>query len=310
MQTHAEMARVFERIRAAVYEEATRPSPYDAEKYAANQAAFAAKLQELCTNARLRPDMTADELWWHVWTKIRYAGFKAAFVSSEIEPLSPFFNDFRALGGPEWRFDPSGSAHGEAVQEFLGKKGRFAGISYNKKAAKLRKILQAASTFRTFQSGVPALAALFGESYGEPGDAALWQAHDRLKRMVGFTTALHVMMDIGFNCVKPDIWMVRLMCLLGWIEDALPAVSGEDEIRGKYQTPKVAEAVINRARRISEAMDAWQPEAPLREFDFVMVKYGQKPGEFGIVRSLHDEWLPVQRIMEWQPQNAVPAGKA
>ncbi len=30
---------------------------------------------------------------------------------------------------------------------------------------------------------------------------------------------------------------------------------------------------------------------------------GQKRGEFGIVPSLHDEWRPVQQIMERQPQN-------
>ena len=40
----AEMAAVFGRIRAAVLEEATRPSPYDATQHATNQAAFTAKL--------------------------------------------------------------------------------------------------------------------------------------------------------------------------------------------------------------------------------------------------------------------------
>jgi hypothetical protein len=109
------------------------------------------------------------------------------------------------------------------------------------------------------------------------------------------------MMDIGFDCVKPDIWMVRLMCRLGWIEDELPAGSTETVIKSTYQRPGIALAVITCARRIAEAMHAWHPEAPLREFDFVMVKYGQKPGEYGIVRSLHDDWLPVQRIMEWHP---------
>ncbi len=39
------------------------------------------------------------------------------------------------------------------------------------------------------------------------------------------------MMDIGFNCVKPDIWLVRLMCRLGWIENALPAVSTDAVIK-------------------------------------------------------------------------------
>lgn len=303
MHTPAEMARVFERIRDAVYLEATRLSPdYPAEKYAANQAEFTADLQELCSSARLRPDMTADDLWRHVWTKIRYAGFKAAFVSGEIERLSPFFNDFRSLGDSEWRFDPAGKEHGEAVREFLAKTGRFVGISYSKLAPKLLKILQSAKAFRDFPPGIPALEALFGPDYSGASDDALWRAHSRLEKLVGFTTALHVMMDVGFNCVKPDIWMVRLMCLLGWIEDVLPAASAEGEVRKRYQRPDVAIAVIDCARRISKIMDAWHPEAPLREFDFVMVKYGQEPGESGIVRSLHKQWCPVQQIMQWQPQ--------
>lgn len=129
MQTPDEMARVFERIRAAVVQEATRLSPdYPAEKYAANQAKFKADLQELCSDARLRPDMAVDDLWFHVWTKIRYAGIRAAFASGEIDRLRPFFNDFRVLTSPEWYFDPNRTAHGKAVREFLDRSGRFAGI--------------------------------------------------------------------------------------------------------------------------------------------------------------------------------------
>jgi hypothetical protein len=111
------------------------------------------------------------------------------------------------------------------------------------------------------------------------------------------------MMDIGFNCVKPDSWLVRLMCLLGWIEDTLPAASTATVIKNRYQTPLIARAVITCARRIAKAMHAWHPEAPLREFDFVMIKYSQNAGECGIVRSLHEQWRPVQRIMEWHPQS-------
>lgn len=126
------MAAVFERIRAAVLQEATRPSPDDSKQHVENQAALTAKLQEVCTNAHLRSDMTTDDLWWHVWTKIRYAGFRAAFVAKEIPRLKPFLNDFRVLTGSEWRFDPEGIGHGEAVRDFLEKKGRFADIdSYN-----------------------------------------------------------------------------------------------------------------------------------------------------------------------------------
>ena len=88
-----------------------------------------------------------------------------------------------------------------------------------------------------------------------------------------------------------------------WIEDALPAASTETVIKKNYQKRRTAKAVITCARRTAEAMHAWHPEAPLREFDFVMVKYGQKPGEYGITRSLHETWRPVERIMEWHPSS-------
>ena len=291
------MAAVFERIRAAVLQEATRPSPDDAQRHAANKEEFKAKLQEICTKAHLRADLTADDLWRHVWTKIRYAGFKASYVGPEIERLGPFLSEFRVLTGPVWRFDPTGKAHGKAVREFLEKSGRFEGIRYNKNASKLRKILLAAEVFRALPSGTPALAALFGDDYDEPGDEVLWRAHSRLAKLVGYTTALHVMMDIGFNCVKPDIWLVRLMCRLGWIEDTLRAASTDAEIRKSYQAPAVARAVITCARQIAGAMTAWHPEAPLREFDLIMVKYGQ--------RRLHAEF-PVERIMQWHPGSGFP----
>lgn len=299
------MANVFDRIRAAVFTEATRPDPYDSHGHARNKAAFALKLEELCNAAHLQTAMTADQLWHHVWRKIRYAGFRAAFVTGEIKRLAPFFDDYRTLTGPEWYFDPGGTAHGAAVQEFLDKTGRFAGISYNKLDRKLKKILKAAEAFQAFPPGTPALVALFGDGYDEPGDDALWRAHERLAALVGDTTALHIMMDIGFDCVKPDIWLVRLMCRLGWIENTLPAASSEADISKKYQQLAIARAVITQARKLAAAMHAWHQQSPLRELDFVMVKYGQNPGEFGIVRSLHNSWLPVQRIMEWNPK---PAG--
>jgi hypothetical protein len=300
LQSPTEMAAVFERIRAAVFQEATRPDPYNAERHVANQKAFTAQLVKLCKNASLRPDMPVDELWQQVWEKTRYAGFKAEYVTKEIERLRPFFRDFRVLAAPEWSLDPESVT----VKEFLGKTGRFAGVGHNKNAAKFRKILRAAATFRGFPPGVPALVALFGEGYDKPD--ALWSAHDRLEELVGFTTALHVMLDLGFNCVKPDIWLVRLMCRLGWLGETLPAGSGDAVIRKKYQSKPVAVAVIGCAREIARAMNPWHPDAPLREFDFVLVKYGQTKGEFGIERSLDAIW-PVERIMEWNPSDSFPA---
>jgi hypothetical protein len=304
-----EMAAVFERIRAAVFQEATRPAPYDAKQHSRNQANFAKMVEDLCRKARLRADITTDDLWRHVWEKIRYAGFKAEYVNQEITRLTPFFNDFRVLEGPEWHFDPERIAHGPAVREFLNKNGRFTGISYSKLAPKLRKILSVAARFQAFPPDVQPLAALLGDDYADPSDAALWRAHERLAELVGYTTALHVMMDIGFNCVKPDIWLVRLMCRLGWIEDVLPADSTGSFIRKNYQRPRIAIAVITCARQIARVMNAWHRDAPLREFDIIMVTYGQKVTDGqtndGITRSLH-EHLPVERIMEWNPPSEIP----
>lgn len=302
MTTAQEMALVFERIRAAVFLEGTRPSPYDAAKHAANQAKFTGELRCLCEAARLRPDMTANDLWGQVWRAIRYAGFVATYVSEhDIPSLEPLLDDFRVLSGPEWHYDPERKQHGTAVRDFLSKTGRFAGRKYNKNERKLRRMLAVASVFQSFPVGVRPLVALFGEGYDAPGDDVFWQAHAHLEKLVGFTTALHVMMDVGFNCVKPDIWLVRLMCRLGWIEDVLPRSAPEQLIRRRYGTRPVAVSVITRARKIASVIHAWNPDAPLREFDLVMVKYGQVKGEMGIERSLHNEWRKVQRIMEWNP---------
>ena len=309
MPSPIEMAAVFERIRAAVVQEATRPSPYDAQQHAKNQASFTKMVEDICKDAHFRPDMTAEDLWRHVWQKIRYAGFKAEYVNEEIKRLTPFFKDFRVLTGPEWRFDPQRIAHGKAVREFLDKNGRFAGVRYSKLSPKLRKILTCAALFQSFPLGVRPLTALLGQDYADPSDEALWRTHKRLAELVGYTTALHVMMDIGFNCVKPDIWLVRLMCRLGWIENALPAASTDAFIKKNYQEPRVAVAVINCARKIAQAMDAWHPEAALREFDIVMVTYGQRvthgQTNDGITRSLNED-LPVERITEWNPSSEIP----
>jgi hypothetical protein len=299
------MAAVYERVRLAVIFEATRPSTDDPLAHAANQEAFRTKLRSLCGEARLRPDMSMDELWWHVWSKVRYAGFRASYATEEISRLEPFFNDFQRLAGPEWRFGDNGP-DGEAVREFLARTGRFAGVGYNRNRAKLRKILNAAEAVRAMEPGPPALEAFFGPDCLRGGDDIFWRAHGRLARLVGYTTALHVMMDVGFPCVKPDVWLVRLMCRLGWIEPVLPAMAPDALIKKVYQRPAVAEAVITCARRIAEVVEPWHPEAPLREIDFVMVKYGQRPGEFGMTRSLHEEWLPIERIMDWRPGAVAP----
>lgn len=179
------MAAVFERIRAAVFQEGTRPSPYDPKQHADNQAKFAEMVGDLCKDAQLRTDMTADDLWRHVWEKIRYAGFRAEYVNEEIKRLTPFFKDFRVLTGPEWRFDPQKMAHGKLVREFLDKNGRFAGISYSRLAPKLRKILSVAAVFQAFPPGVQPIAALLGGDYADPRDEALWRTHKRLAELVG-----------------------------------------------------------------------------------------------------------------------------
>jgi len=124
----------------------------------------------------------------------------------------------------------------------------------------------------------------------------------------GELTQLHLMMDLGFDCIKPDIVMSRLVLARGWLahfSDQLPADLQEADLRGKgkyrnkfhYTNHVVIEPVVNLARAFASKMRqqretlerdiGWVSSNPSREFDTFMVSYGQRPDpSAGIVIQL------------------------
>jgi hypothetical protein len=116
------------------------------------------------------------------------------------------------------------------------------------------------------------------------------------------------MMDLGFDCIKPDIVMSRLVLARGWLahfSDQLPADLQEADLRGKgkyrnkflYTNHIVIKPIVNLARAFASQMRqqretlerdiGWVTSNPIREFDIFMVSYGQRPDpSAGIVIQL------------------------
>ena len=119
---------------------------------------------------------------------------------------------------------------------------------------------------------------------------------------LGYTadlTALHLMMDVGFPVVKPDIVLSRLFLGWGWLQSTvgtrghvpLPSDLSLTALRSggvhSYVKPSFYLRIIDLASSISKRLEEMRPEVDrdiawstanqLREFDLFVVKYGQEP---------------------------------
>lgn len=121
-------------------------------------------------------------------------------------------------------------------------------------------------------------------------------------------TALHFLMTIGLQVIKPDIVISKLFLDWGWLHKIIPELPQDvcfDDLRGKgkygsrfqYTSEKMYKPAINLARQIVaitkredlEKDIGWVTGNPIREFDVFTVKYGQKPEkDFGVERTLYE----------------------
>jgi len=136
--------------------------------------------------------------------------------------------------------------------------------------------------------------------------------HTYLMETVGYTndlTALHLMMDLGFEVIKPDIVITGLFLTWGWLHQAIPDLPYNlsiDDLHGKgnykskylYTKASMYKPAIDLSRQIVRQVDpkdlkkdiGWTTNNQLREFDIFTVKNGQKPEpNCGIVRRLHGQ---------------------
>lgn len=196
---------------------------------------------------------------------------------------------------------------GTNVRHFLDRTGPFLNSKAVGNIPKLTKTVCLARAYAAhIAAGNDPLSFL--ASTHSPSD--VWAVHDHMQD-IGYTqhtTALHCMMDLGYQVIKVDIVLARLFYALGWLEQIidLPRDFTAVDLVGKgdhgskytYTKSRVYKPVIELAREITANADVmdllsdigWVTDNPLREFDIFMVKFGQVPEPtWGLTRNLARE---------------------
>jgi hypothetical protein len=310
------MSEHYRRIRRAVYQEATRPRHESPDGYARNQQLLRDAFTQICDDANLERYRGSDggaayRIWHQMWTKIRYAGFRAVTASQEIRDIEPIFDQFDVFSSAGWDVESNGETlicAGPDARAFLERAGPFAGKRTVRKISKLQKHVGVARKLHDFMDRKAPSTPVLQFVTGGRSEDDVWSIHEHLMD-IGYTadlTALHFMMDIGFPVMKPDVIITRLFLEWGWLHqivEGLPSDCTAKDLVGKgshkrrwlYTNATVYKPVIDLARRIvahtsQEELQAdigWVMSNPLREFDIFVVTYGQEPDPIcGVVRKL------------------------
>lgn len=311
-----EMAEHYRTIRKAVFNEATLPADGSALQHSQNQRQLRLRVENVCRNANLSrfrgTDVeSAKRLWNMLWTRIRYAGIKSSIATQEISDVKFYFDDYASFLGPEWDLKTNGHkliSAGQHASDFINRTGSFRDCQTIGNLPKLKKtILLARNLAKFMATKVSDSEAMdFVTEVHSAND--VWSVHAHLLS-IGYTadlTALHFMMDTGFQVMKPDIIVTRLFLQWGWLHAIIGNLPrditlsdlegrGKYKSRFKYTKSTLYKPVISLAKQISQATTksdlsndiGWVTDNPLREFDIFVVKYGQQPEiDFGIAKTL------------------------
>lgn len=115
---------------------------------------------------------------------------------------------------------------------------------------------------------------------------ALDEVRKRFEAQLGPLTALHVMMDLGLNTIKPDRVMAYLFSQLGWLQ-TLPASLSKAGAMAVYTREEVILEMTIRTDVLAASLDKAGYGQAHRLLDIWFVKYGQEPEDlFGITNNL------------------------
>lgn len=315
-QTLNEMCSLYRKVRRDVFREATRGPKDSPIQHQANQKLFRKHVVSFSDIANLSnyvggDNGTALELWRHLWTKIRYAGIRSSLATKEIEDIKFHFADFHHFADGAWDLKSSGhtiKSAGENVRHFVNRTGLFEGRQTVGNIPKLQKTIALARRFGAFMQSKSASTPCLNFITGGMALDDPWAIHEHLLS-IGYTgdlTALHLMMEIGFQVMKPDVVISSLFLEWGWFHKVIPNLPKDlsvDDLHGKgrhgtkwiYTKPRLYKPAIDLARLISGTTRpadlrediGWVTGNPLREFDVFVVKYGQMPEpHLGIVTKL------------------------
>jgi hypothetical protein len=316
----AQMVAKYREVRRRVWNEATRAPGDSTTEQTRNQERLRAAISDVCDRARVDRYAGAGEdaarlLWHEMWTKMRYAGIKARIASGEIASLARGagnFDDFRMFTSPAWNisgshrgrdFEPSTT--GRQALAFLTKTGVYKDRNVVANVSKLKKTVAAARALAAYVDRSPSTPVL---EFLTGGRSDPWKIFDHVERTAygGGLTAIHLLMDLGFPFVKPDIVLSTLFLRWGWLhlgDPSLPADLKPADLRGegalgtkfKYDQPRMFRVAILVAQQVAAAVNAddlrsdigWCTDNTLRELDLFIVKFGQEPEpNFGVVRQL------------------------
>lgn len=313
-----EMSETYRKTRKAVYEEATRPQSNNQDIHRQNKERLKTSVEKLCNDADLNKysgtdKNTATDIWHHLWTKNRYAGIRSQIATTEIGDIESIFDDYERFSGADWDIEASGHTVlrcGRQVHDFLNRTGNFINKQTIGNIPKLVKIVSTARLLMDFLNNKNPNTPVINFIKGRCNDEDVWGIHEHLMK-IGYRsdlTVLHFMMDIGFQVIKPDIVISKILLGWGWLHKKIPQLPKDlsfNDLQGKgnygqrfiYTNEKMYKPIIDLAREIVSQTKqedlkkdiGWVTRNPIREFDIFLVKYGQKPEkEFGVERTLYD----------------------
>ncbi len=305
-----EKIKKYREIRKRVFNEATRPTQDSEMVHNENKNLLKNTILDVCSKANLDNFRGNDEetiklLWSLMWSKIFYSNRKAGVMTPFINNLKDYFDNHINFIDPGWDSEKS-----DLFKDYMSNSGIFKNRKTYKDRKRITKIVNIARQLYHHIQERP--DDVFSFVTGNKED--VWEIHKHLLR-IGFRrdlTALHFMMDIGFPVMKPDIVISSLFLSLGWLHEIIPNLPKDltpHDLRGKshsrekskygskyvYTNPKMYKPIIDLARKLAENVTEtdlradirWVSTNPLREFDFFMVKFGQKPEpKMGVVRQL------------------------
>jgi hypothetical protein len=124
------------------------------------------------------------------------------------------------------------------------------------------------------------------------------EVRKRFEAQLGPLTALHTMMDLGLNTIKPDRVMAYLFSQLGWLQ-TLPASLSKEEVIVAYIRDEVTQEMTIRADVLAASLDKAGYEQAHRLLDIWFVKYGQDPEEFfGITTNLQQKSKNIRNVFD------------
>ncbi|MCD9496871.1 hypothetical protein [Photobacterium carnosum] len=303
-------------IRKQVWFDATKVQVTTVEEHLQNQHLFQNFVTGLCSRCQLKVHSGTDEesakvLWHKMWTVIRYAGIRSNIATNEILSIQDVFDNYQEFLSLDWNIEKHGSKllfGGNKAIQLRDRTGLFEDKKPIANWSKNQRTVSLARNFNEFMKNKVESTSVIDFITGGMNVDNIWGILEHLQ-LINYKqriTALHLMMDLGFQTVKPDIVLSRIFMELGWTKDVildLPSditiedLSGKGKYGGKYHytNPKMYKPVIELARTLVKQINkddlkadiGWVTDNPIREFDFFIVKFGQEPEPSrGIVKKL------------------------